>query len=54
MAPETVVSLASKSESPSALLTYLPLAGVILGIGANTVWVLFLGYGLFALVEMAI
>jgi hypothetical protein len=54
MAPETVVSLASKFESPSSPSAYLPLAGVILGIGANAAWVLFLGYGLFALVEMAI
>jgi hypothetical protein len=54
MAPETMVSLASESDSPSSLSAYLPLAGVMLGIGANTAWVLLLGYGLFALVEMAI
>ena len=48
------VVLDSGSENPASRGEYLPLAGVILGIGANAAWVLFLGYGLFALVERAI
>jgi hypothetical protein len=54
MAPETAVSRASESQEPFPLSAYLPLAALIVGIGANAAWVLFLGYGLFALVEMAI
>jgi hypothetical protein len=54
MTPETTAPLDSKSKSSSSPSTYLPLAGVILGLGASAAWILFLGYGLFALVEMAI
>jgi hypothetical protein len=42
------------SGNPTSRGGYLPLAGVLLGIGANAAWVLLLGYGLFTLVERAI
>jgi hypothetical protein len=43
-----------RSENPASRSGYLQLAGVIVAIGANAAWVLFLGYGLFELVERAI
>ena len=54
MTLEPKIAPDSVSESVSSLSAYIPLAAVIVGMGANFVWLLLLGYGLFALIEMAI
>jgi hypothetical protein len=51
---EPKIAPASEPKSASSLSAYMPLAAMIVGIGANFVWMLLLGYGLFALIEMAI
>jgi hypothetical protein len=46
MSPEILVAPDSESKRRPPPGGYLPLTGVILGLGASTAWVAFLGYEL--------
>jgi hypothetical protein len=46
MSPELLVAQGTESKRRMPPGGYLPLTGVILGLGASTAWVAFLGYEL--------